>query len=168
MKNMALNIKTLSELEQNQYPIGEITLKVGEQDFLVKYQEKFRDSEIQELIKEWLLIKEATDGKIEVNMYDISFILVLKHFTDVPFDDVEDMLERAEHYIRMGNLLVDLKTEDGKSIFEMVFSILDKEQLQKVIDAMKNTSDLIQQEAQKLQESDEHKKLRDYVGDIEA
>ena len=115
-----------------------------------------------------MLIKEATEGKIEVNMYDISFILILKHFTDVPFEDVDDMLERAEHYIRMANLLVDLKTEDSKSIFEVVFSVLDKEQLQKVTKAMENTSKIVLQEAQKLQESEEHKKLRDYVGENEA
>lgn len=168
MKNTVLNIKTLSDLELNQYPIGEITLKVGEQNFLVKYQERFRDSEIQELIKEWLLIKEATDGKIEINMHDISFILILRHFTDVPFEDFENMLERAEHYIRMANLLVDLKTEDGKSIFEKVFEALDKEQLQKVAKSMENTSNIILQEAQKLQESEEHKKLREYVGEDEA
>ena len=167
MKNNTLNFQTLSNLEESQYPIGEVKLKVGEQDFLVKYQERFKDSEIQELIKEWMLIKEATNEKVEVNMYDISFILVLKHFTDVPFDEVEDILERTEHYIRMTNLLIDLKTEDGASIFEKLFGVLNKEEILKVTNAMKNVGNALLEETQRLQESEEYKKLREYVGESE-
>lgn len=167
MKNNTLNFETLSNLEQNQYPIGEIKLKIGKQNFLVKYKEKFKDSEIQELIKEWMLIKEATHEKVEVNMYDISFILILKHFTDVPFDEVEDILERTEHYIRMTNLLIDLKTEDGSSIFEKLFEVLDNEEVLKVAKAMKNIGNTLLEETQRLQESDEYKKLREYIGESE-
>lgn len=168
MKKNILDLKTLSNLEQDQFPIGEITLKVGEQSFLVTYQKQFRDSEIQELIKEWLLIKEATNEKVEVNMYDISFILILKHFTDVPFDDVEDILERVEHYIRMTNLLIDLKDESGTSLFEKIYSCIDESQMKKVSETMKKVSEGILQETKVLQESEEYKKLREFVGESEA
>lgn len=165
MENKILNIKTLSNLVDSQYPTKELKLKIGEQEFVVNCQKYFKDSEIQELIKEWMKIKEATlENEIEVNMYDISFILVLKHFTDVPFEEIPNILERTEHYIRMTNLLIDLKDNEGVPLFNRIFEALDKEQLTKVTQSMDNASKIILQESQKLQESEQYKKLRDFVG----
>lgn len=165
MENKILNIKTLSNLVDSQYPTKELKLKIGEQEFVVNCQKYFKGSEIQELIKEWMKIKEATlENEIEVNMYDISFILVLKHFTDVPFEEIPNILERTEHYIRMTNLLIDLKDNEGVPLFNRIFEALDKEQLTKVTQSMDNASKIILQESQKLQESEQYKKLRDFVG----
>lgn len=161
--NNILDLRTLSSLEQNQFPIGETTLNIGEQSFVVKYQKHFKDSQIQELIKEWLLIKQATEDKIEVNMYDISFILIFKHFTDVPFEEKEDILERVEHYIRMTNLLVDLKDKDGVSLFEKIFKTLDEKEIQKVTETMTKVSKNILEETEKLKESEEFKELLDFM-----
>lgn len=167
MKSSILDLRTLSNLEQEQFPIGEITLNVGEQSFSVKYQKYFKDSQIQELIKEWLLIRQATEDKIEVNMYDISFILIFKHFTDVPFEVKEDIVDRVDHYIRMTNLLIDLKEADGVSLFEKIFTALDKEEIQKITEAMSKVSNSILQESEKLQESEEYKELMDFVNKSE-
>lgn len=161
--NNVLDLRTLSSLEQDQFPIGEINLNIGEQSFVVKYQKQFKDSQIQELVKEWLLIKQATEDKIEVNMYDISFILIFKHFTDVPFEEIEDVLGRVEHYIRMTNLLVDLKAEDGVSLFEKIFTALDEEQIKKITETMNKVSKSMLEETEKLQESGEYKELLDFL-----
>lgn len=163
MNSKILDLKTLSSLEQDQFPIGEVSLNIGEQSFLVKYQKQFKESQIQELIKEWLLIKEAVEDKIEINMYDISFILIFKHFTDVPFEQIEDILERVDHYIRVTNLLVDLKDKDGVSLFEKIFTALDKTQIEKISEAMKKVGKNILEETKRLEESEEYRELLDFI-----
>lgn len=161
MRKSLLDFKTLSNLEQDQYSIGEIVLDVEKEKFPIKYDKKFKDSKIQELVKEWMLIKENV--KDEVNMYDMSFILILKHFTDVPFDEIEEINARVEHYVRMTNLLLDLKDNEGISLFEKIFSVINKEQILKVTTTMNRMAQNIIQQTKELQESEEYKKIQDYL-----
>lgn len=161
MRKSLLDFKTLSNLEQDQYSIGEIVLDVEKEKFPIKYDKKFKDSKIQELVKEWMLIKENV--KDEVNMYDMSFILILKHFTDVPFDEIEEINARVEHYVRMTNLLLDLKDNEGVSLFEKIFSVINKEQILKVTTTMNRMAQNIIQQTKELQESEEYKKIQDYL-----
>lgn len=153
MANKVLDIKTLSDLSEKTYKTKEIKLKTEGQEFKVICQEKFRNTEVQELVVEWLAIREASLKKgVEVNMYTITYILILKHFTDVPFEDITDVLERTEHYIRMANLLVDLKDEDGQDFFNKILFSLDLKEIDKVSQAMEVASDILLDEAKKNQE----------------
>lgn len=167
MKNKILDFNTLSSLEQEQYPIGEVELEVGKEKFLVKYEQKFRESKIQDLVKEWMLIQEEVNNKVDVNMYDISFILILKHFTDIPFDQIDNVLDRIEHYIRMTNLLLNLKDNKDVSLFEKVFSVIDKEQILKVTTTMNKMAKNIIEQTKQLEESEEYKKVQEYMKESE-
>lgn len=154
-----LNLKNLIELSKEQNQVGELKLNIGKQEFTVKYDKTFKTTKIQNLIKEWLEIKEEiSKADIELNMYDISFTLILKYFTDVPFESFENILEQAEHYIRITNLLVDLKDNEGKSLFENIFMVLDNKQILKITESMNKAGEIILDEVKKLQESDEYKK----------
>lgn len=150
-----LNFDALVGLEENQYQQGEVKLQLKDNTFVVKYDKVFRDTKIQELIKEWVKIKEVNNiVNQDVNMYDISFILILKHFTDIPFYSFEDTLEQTEHYIRMTNLLLDIKDINGVSLFEKVYSVLSQEEIKKVTEHMNKTSLMIMNESSKLFEGE--------------
>lgn len=151
-----LNFDALVGLEEKQYQQEEVKLQLKDNTFVVKYDKVFRDTKIQELIKEWVKIKEVNNiVNQDVNMYDISFILILKHFTDIPFYSFDDTLKQTEHYIRMTNLLLDIKDIEGVSLFEKVYSVLSQEEIKKVTEHMNKTSLMVMNEVNKLFEEED-------------
>lgn len=161
-----LDMKELTYLSKKQYPKKNVLIHVEDKEFMVKIETLFKKSEVQELIKEWLEIREACEkANIQVNMYDISFILILKHFTDIPFEEQSDMLKQTEHYIRMTNLLVDIKDSEGTSLFQKVFAEIDPNEIKKISVAMSKVSEDIYREIENFENSEEYKKLMESIGE---
>ena len=136
MSKQKLEVKKMVDLVQEQYQTKELILDLGEEQFTVQYDVKFKDSKIQDYIKEWMLIKTTYVSDVEINMFDMSFILILKHFTDLPFEHFNKVEEKVDHYVRMTNLLFDLKDKDGMSVFNKVFLALDEEEIKKISQKM--------------------------------
>ncbi len=132
MKPKALDFKTLAKLEDVQYPVGELKLDMGEQSFVVKYQERFKTASIQALVQEMMEVHQAINENTEININDLVFILLIKHFTDIPFDAVDTVEEKIEMYIRTTNLLNNLETVEGISCFQAIFRVFNDKEIEKV------------------------------------
>lgn len=121
----ASNIASLHAKEFTMRPI--IVTTSDNQEFEVQIQEKINDTTIMELISE--LTERSNYCKkndIEFNPILNTYVLLIKYFTNIKFNNYKVIEKQLSHEISIINKLLDL------NLFTQIVSYFDKETMDKI------------------------------------
>jgi hypothetical protein len=122
MSNKKMNLGSLKTLENKKFTQKKII--VG--DFTILVDEVFRETKIIELVQEVLeKSRYMKENNIKMELSDFSYILFIKHFTDIDISDSFD--EQIQFY----NILVDL------GYFETIINAFNQDEIKKFTEKMK-------------------------------
>lgn len=106
-------------------------------DYAVQVDLKFRKSKIQELIMDYMTLleqlkqREDADKETSLRMSVLMNTLIIKHFTDIPFpnnNDVDNVIKMSKVLIDLGIMEVLFDGENGFPVdqIQLIFNQIDK------------------------------------------
>lgn len=140
MENKKMNFNNVLALQEKTFKKKEITISAQGEEFKVIIDQKFKETELTELIGE--LVERSDYAKkmnLEFNILGHIMILVIKHFTDIQFPNVKkgNIKKEFENEVRMLNALIDL------GILQDIISNFDKEEMDKINESFKKCRDTL-------------------------
>lgn len=114
-------------LEAQSFKRKEITVTAEGKEFTVAIDEKFKDTEIAKVFTE--LVKRSEYAKKASLDFDITafiLILLIKHFTDIQFQDTNSTAHDMDVEVRTLNALINL------GLFEQIIEHFDKAEVDKL------------------------------------
>lgn len=135
MKNMTakkLGQSNILSLEAKAFKRKEVKVTANGQDFKVAIDTKFKDTEVAKVFAE--LVRRSDYAKKASLDFDITgfiLILLIKHFTDIQFQDTNSLGVDMDVEIKTLNALINL------GIFEQIIENFDKEEVEKLAEMFK-------------------------------
>lgn len=124
-----LGQSNILSLEAKTFKRKEITVTANGQEFKVAIDTKFKDTEVAKVLTE--LVKRSDYAKKASLDFDITayiLILLIKHFTDIEFQETNSMANDMDVEVRTLNALINL------GIFEQIVEHFDKAEVDKLGD----------------------------------
>ena len=125
-----LGQSNILSLEAKAFKRKEITLTTDGQEFKVAIDTKFKDTEIANILTE--LIKRSEYAKKASLDFDVTayiLILLIKHFTDIDFQETSSMAKTMDIEVRTLNALINL------GLLEQILDNFDKSEVEKLSNA---------------------------------
>ncbi len=117
-----LSKASLNKLDKELFPIKKIIVKVENESFNVGVYEKFRKSQVENVVKDVIWINtECENNGIDMDIFTSGLLAILKNLTDIQFSNV-DVMENIEMFIKLSNL----------GILEQIFDAFDKTEIDKL------------------------------------
>lgn len=123
---------SILSMEQEAYKRKEIKVKANGEEYSVCIDEKFKDTEIATILTE--LVKRSEHAKKESLNFDITghlLILLIKHFTDIQFQETGSIGKDMDIEVRTLNALINL------GIFEQIVERFDKAEVSRISEMIK-------------------------------
>lgn len=130
MKNMTakkLGQSNILSLEANAFKRKQVTVTASGEEFTVAIDEKFKDTEVAKVFAE--LVKRSDYAKKASLDFDITafiLILLIKHFTDIHFQETNSTAQNMDIEVRTLNALINL------GLFEQIIEHFDKAEVEKL------------------------------------
>lgn len=145
MSNKKMNLGNLKTLESKTFTKKKVIVDKYE----VEIDEVFRESTIQEMMKEFLLKMDyAQKNNIEMNPYIYAALLLIKYFSDV------DVPEDFEQQIQMYYILTDL------NYLNPILEAFDEKEMDKVIQRTYELKDRIPKITEEINKRNEEMGLK--------
>ena len=125
-----LGQSNILSLEAKAFKRKEITVVANGQEFKVAIDTKFKDTEIANILTE--LIKRSEYAKKASLDFDVTayiLILLIKHFTDIDFQETSSMAKTMDIEVRTLNALINL------GLLEQILDNFDKSEVEKLSNA---------------------------------
>lgn len=126
-----LKVSNITSLHAKEFAMRPIIVTTSDnQEFEVQIQEKINDTTIMELISE--LTERSNYCKkndIEFNPILNTYVLLIKYFTNIKFNNYKAIEKQLSHEISIINKLLDL------NLFTQIVSHFDKETMDKIQEA---------------------------------
>lgn len=119
-------------LEANAFQRKQITVTANGEEFTVSIDKKFKDTEIAKMFTE--LVARSEHAKKESLEFDITghlLILLVKHFTDIQFQETGSIGGDMEIEVRTLNALINL------GLFEQIVEQFDKAEVDRISEMLK-------------------------------
>ena len=121
-KPKKLNKASINKLEKEKFPIKKIIIDVDGEEYEVGIHEKFRATQIENVVKDMIWIQEECEKSgIEANVFTASLLALMKNFTDINFSK-NDILQDINMFINMSNL----------GILDQIMSAFDPQEIEKL------------------------------------
>lgn len=114
-------------MESKAFQRKQITVTANGEEFTVSIDTKFKDTEIAKVISE--LVKRSEYAKKASLDFDVTayiLILLIKHFTDIEFQETNSMASDMDVEVRTLNALINL------GIFEQIIENFDKKEVDRL------------------------------------
>lgn len=113
---------------EEQYHEKTKIVNINGSDVVVKVDETFKQSKINEMVRTTLkYLAEARDKSIKINNEDLTTCMIATTFSNVPVE-IKSVLDVVE----VINGLIDLKDGKGVSLLEHIFSMIDEKEILKI------------------------------------
>lgn len=126
-----LKASNITSLHAKEFAMRMIIVTTSDnQEFEVQIQEKINDTKIMELIADLTERSNyCTENNIEFNPILNTYVLLIKYFTNIKFNNYKVIEKQFSHEISIINKLIDL------NLFTQIVSHFDKETMDKIQEA---------------------------------
>ena len=125
-----LGQSNILSLEAKAFKRKEITVVANEQEFKVAIDTKFKDTEIANIFAELIERSEyAKKASLDFDVTAYILILLIKHFTDIEFQETNSMAKNMDVEVRTLNALINL------GLLDQILNNFDKSEVEKLSNA---------------------------------
>lgn len=122
-----LGQSNILSLEAKAFKRKEITVVANGQEFKVAIDTKFKDTEIANIFAELIERSEyAKKASLDFDVTAYILILLIKHFTDIEFQETNSMAKNMDVEVRTLNALINL------GLLEQILEHFDKAEVEKL------------------------------------
>lgn len=123
-----------------------ISFKVDGKILDVDIFDTIDEEKIQAIIVEFLAMSEFKNAKKEYNGIEdaaLAIMLLLKHLTDLPYENKETTEEALLDLINVTTVLNNKKTDNGNTIFQMVVGNIDTRLVDSITESMNKAIEIV-------------------------
>lgn len=149
MATKKLGQSNILSMEDKVFEKKEIKVTANGEEFTVTIDTKFKDVEIAKVFTE--LVKRsdyAKKGSLDFDITATMLVLLLKHFTDIEFQETNSMASDIDIEIRTLNALINL------GLLEQILENFDKKEIERLSDMLEKHEDGIKYIANNLMASE--------------
>lgn len=122
-----LGQSNILSMEANAFKRKQITVTANGEEFEVTIDTKFKDTEIANIFAELIQRSEyAKKASLDFDVTAYILILLIKHFTNIEFQETKSMANNMEIEVRTLNALINL------GLLEQILDNFDKSEVEKL------------------------------------